>query len=291
MGETNISTRTDHDDREISNEIVLQDHATYISNDKMYCEFSDVSMTISAISNPENIPTNKIPLDQEITLRLGLSDTNLLSIIERKIYRLVDETEFQVTLSFNAERSEYHECTDESDCTNTDSETINSRSLTLGDESRACQDTEISPNSNALVHYEKPHVLQLQVQILSLTSASSIVKTSTEEKLDRALTYKELGTSLYKTGNIELAFAKYKRALQYLILIGKSIATDVPSRADEYRALKVQCHLNMAACQGAHQAWHHVIANCTKAVELESTSVKALYRFVSHLRSVFLFFD
>ena len=121
-------------------------------------------------------------------------------------------------------------------------------------------------------------IAELSVELLDITFAPNILDIDTDEKLRRACAMKEFGTKMFKAGNIQLAFKKYQRAMRYLILIQKSVMIDLPDKVEEYKTLCAQCYLNIAACQMLRHAFEHASVNCTKALLIEESNVKALYR-------------
>ncbi|KAL2482884.1 Tetratricopeptide repeat (TPR)-like superfamily protein [Forsythia ovata] len=87
-----------------------------------------------------------------------------------------------------------------------------------------------------------------------------------EKALAQANDAKLEGNSLFKSGLYEEALPKYELAIQ--------VAPDGPSSA-EIRSI---CHANRAACFSKLGKFEETIKECTKALELNSTYVKALLR-------------
>lgn len=79
--------------------------------------------------------------------------------------------------------------------------------------------------------------------------------------------YKKEGNELYKKGSTEEAIEKYTKALQH---------TDV--KDEESKALRASILANRAACR--RQLYHHkkCVEDCTEALSLYPTHVKALIR-------------
>ncbi|RUS87215.1 hypothetical protein EGW08_005055 [Elysia chlorotica] len=113
-------------------------------------------------------------------------------------------------------------------------------------------------------------------------------KLTSEEKYNLAQSYKAQGTELFKSGKTEAAFNRYSRAVKYLICIHElstvsetgvsDLAIEGAVSLKEMRALQCVCYLNLAACQAKVSNHPGVIGNCTAALALDSSSVKALYR-------------
>ncbi|ESP00894.1 hypothetical protein LOTGIDRAFT_77429, partial [Lottia gigantea] len=98
-----------------------------------------------------------------------------------------------------------------------------------------------------------------------------------EEKYDRALHHKTLGTKFFQRGDIPAAFKKYSLALKYLICIHPEALISIKLLKD-YQKLRSLCYLNLAACQLKYENFDHVIANCSKSLEYDQYNVKAFYR-------------
>ncbi|CAN4084344.1 unnamed protein product [Withania somnifera] len=87
-----------------------------------------------------------------------------------------------------------------------------------------------------------------------------------EKALAQANDAKVEGNTLFKDGIYEEALSKYELALQ--------VATDIPS-STEIRSI---CHANRAACFSKLGKHEETIKECTKALELNPTYIKALVR-------------
>lgn len=98
---------------------------------------------------------------------------------------------------------------------------------------------------------EKPEVNQEQLNEMALAQAN-------DAKVE--------GNTLFKDGLYEEALSKYELALQ--------VAADSPS-STEIRSI---CHANRAACFSKLGKHEETIKECTKALELNPTYVKALVR-------------
>jgi len=153
--------------------------------------------------------------------------------------------------------------------------------------------------------------ITLEVTLLSFIAASELYSTSYKDKLWRAVTLKELGTSTYAAGNVSAAFQKFSRSLKYLTCAtaDKSIPSSVGSDAlpngtcssDSHHTTlldncdasylnvcdltcedidKLMCHclLNLAACQLRYNNYKLAAVNCSKALDIDPNNVKGLYR-------------
>ena len=132
---------------------------------------------------------------------------------------------------------------------------------------------EFTPHQSSM---ENPHdkSIVMNVTLIAFDYVPFIHELSASEKLTRASHYKELGSKLFQTNNIQWAFQKYGRAFKYLMLI----IDPMEDIKQAYVLLKCQCLLNMAACQMKYKGFEYVIKNCTEALSLDSGNVKALYR-------------
>merc|ERR550537_40774 len=96
----------------------------------------------------------------------------------------------------------------------------------------------------------------------------------TPGKLEMATKKKEDGNALYKAGKLERALKRYDKAVKY-------IEYDTNFKDDEKaqsKAIKLSCHLNKAAVSLKTKAYMDAVKDCTKALELDGSSVKGLFR-------------
>ncbi|XP_060171670.1 uncharacterized protein LOC132602891 [Lycium barbarum] len=109
----------------------------------------------------------------------------------------------------------------------------------------------------------------------TINTASSSSNTDLKEENQEQLNQKALaqandakvdGNTLFKDGLYEEALSKYELALQ--------VAADIPS-STEIRSI---CHANRAACFSKLGKHDETIKECTKALELNPTYIKALVR-------------
>ncbi|KAL5011331.1 hypothetical protein ScPMuIL_009882 [Solemya velum] len=129
----------------------------------------------------------------------------------------------------------------------------------------------VSFNSNEI---EQRHVL-FRMELKSIVDQKMLCQLTDFEKFKNAQRHKEKGTLLYKTGTVASAFRRFSKSLHYLHLMSPEIPDEI---YPNYKQLKCHCYLNLAACQLQFGGFNHAVINCTKALELDSRSVKAFYR-------------
>ena len=159
---------------------------------------------------------------------------------------------------------------------------------------------------------EADEFFTLEVMLFSFIAASELHSTSYNDKLTRAVTLKELGTSAFNAGNISAAFQKFSRSLKYLtcvavdnnqstspcidndVLSNGTSASDSPvllANGGDVSDLKIRsltsedidrltchCWLNLAACQLRYHNFKMAAVNCSKALDINPNNVKGLYR-------------
>jgi len=98
-----------------------------------------------------------------------------------------------------------------------------------------------------------------------------------DECLDRAQHHKDKGTFLYTKDRIPYSVKRYDKALQYLSHMEPidSLPGDLPN---QHKTLKTQCYLNLGACYLKTEEYEKVTENCSKALEIDCTNVKGLFR-------------
>jgi len=151
--------------------------------------------------------------------------------------------------------------------------------------------------------------LMLELTLVSFLAANELYSTSYQDKLMRAVTLKELGTSAFVAGNVSTAFHKFSRSLKYLacsavdkdsfvsdsILSNGTCASDschpmlnangdvsdlnmCHLTCDDIARLTCHCWLNLAACQLRYQNFKMAAVNCSKALDKDPNNVKGLFR-------------
>ncbi|XP_046845465.1 peptidyl-prolyl cis-trans isomerase FKBP62-like isoform X2 [Xenia sp. Carnegie-2017] len=120
---------------------------------------------------------------------------------------------------------------------------------------------------NLSLHYE--------IKLTSFTEVKNSWEFSFEERWLFALRHKEMGKTFYHMGKWLLAARHYSKATKSLIFAQQH---HTETNNDEFCTLKLQCYLNLAACQLKLQRYTHVLENSTKALSIDKCNVKALFR-------------
>ncbi|XP_048365935.1 peptidyl-prolyl cis-trans isomerase FKBP4 isoform X2 [Sphaerodactylus townsendi] len=116
--------------------------------------------------------------------------------------------------------------------------------------------------------------LQYAVRLKSFEKAKESWEMNTDEKLEQGFMAKERGTQHFKEG-------KYKRAtLQYKKIVSWLEHESGLSGAEEQKArsLRLAAHLNLAMCHLKLKEYSLALENCNKALELDGSNEKGLFR-------------
>jgi len=119
---------------------------------------------------------------------------------------------------------------------------------------------------NAEVHFE--------IELVELVKDKENWEMNSAEKLEAAKKKREQGNQFYKEDKFKRAIKRYKSAVD-CIQHDQSFNDE---EKQEAKKLKVPCYLNIAAANLKLKDYRTVIENCNKALEIESTNVKALFR-------------
>uniref|UniRef100_A0A1B6LHD6 peptidylprolyl isomerase n=1 Tax=Graphocephala atropunctata TaxID=36148 RepID=A0A1B6LHD6_9HEMI len=93
-------------------------------------------------------------------------------------------------------------------------------------------------------------------------------------KLEQGKFFKEKGTNYFKSNKLQLALKMYKKAIEYL----EFDSGFVEEGEKERKALLISNHLNCALCLLKLQDYTEAKDQCNKALELEPTNDKGLFR-------------
>lgn len=118
--------------------------------------------------------------------------------------------------------------------------------------------------------------LIFEVGVLRHEKDPNLVDMSVEQKIEYLKTRREIGKQLFTQNKFESASKQYQKALD---VIGKGL--EDPASAQQEKDVKELWTLvlnNSAACKLKLKKYQEAIQFATKALELESRNVKALYR-------------
>ena len=119
------------------------------------------------------------------------------------------------------------------------------------------------------------------IHMISFERGRDLWELSDQDRLEIAKRHKEAGGELFKLDKTKGAAMCYSKALKYLIPVDPDIQLEV-QHLQEYEkeifSLQSVLMLNLAACQLKFQQYPHVVKNCTRVLDMEPESVKALYR-------------
>ena len=119
--------------------------------------------------------------------------------------------------------------------------------------------------------------LKFNAHLKSMSRAADLTELEPDECLERAQHHKDRGSELFKANRLDFAIKHYEKAL--LCFSDADSFSKLPEQMLlQYKTVKCQCHLNLAACCLKKEKYDGVIEHSTKALELESDNVKGLFR-------------
>lgn len=127
---------------------------------------------------------------------------------------------------------------------------------------------------NAKYNIPSGATLQYKIKLTAFEKAKESWEMNTVEKLEQSSIVKEKGTQYFKEGKYKQASVQYKRIVSWL-----ERETGL-SEEDEKKAksLRLAAHLNLAMCFLKLQESSQALENCDKALELDASNEKALFR-------------
>lgn len=117
-------------------------------------------------------------------------------------------------------------------------------------------------------------MLEYRIQLTTFEKAKEAWEMSTLEKLEQGAIVKEKGTQYFKDGKYKQASVAYKRIVSWLEHESALLPSDEPIA----KALRLAAHLNLAMCYLKMQEPSQALENCEKALELDESNEKALFR-------------
>ncbi|XP_030587130.1 peptidyl-prolyl cis-trans isomerase FKBP4 [Archocentrus centrarchus] len=116
--------------------------------------------------------------------------------------------------------------------------------------------------------------LQYKIKLAAFEKAKESWEMNTTEKLEQSSIVKEKGTQYFKEGRYKHASVQYKRIVSWLEH-ESGLSEEDEKKA---KALQLAAHLNLAMCYLKLQEPNKALEHCDKALELDASSEKALFR-------------
>ncbi|XP_022047604.1 peptidyl-prolyl cis-trans isomerase FKBP4 [Acanthochromis polyacanthus] len=116
--------------------------------------------------------------------------------------------------------------------------------------------------------------LQYKIKLTAFEKAKESWEMNTAEKLEQSVIVKEKGTQYFKEGKYKQASVQYRRIVSWL----EHESGLSPEDENKAKALQLAAHLNLAMCFLKLQEPNQALENCDKALELDGSNEKALFR-------------
>ncbi|XP_034089419.1 peptidyl-prolyl cis-trans isomerase FKBP4 [Gymnodraco acuticeps] len=116
--------------------------------------------------------------------------------------------------------------------------------------------------------------LQYKIKLAAFEKAKESWEMNTVEKLEQSIIVKEKGTQYFKEGKYKQASVQYKRIVSWLEN-ESGLSEEDEKKA---KALQLAANLNLAMCFLKLQEPNKALENCDKALELNPSNEKALFR-------------
>ncbi|XP_023131151.2 peptidyl-prolyl cis-trans isomerase FKBP4 [Amphiprion ocellaris] len=116
--------------------------------------------------------------------------------------------------------------------------------------------------------------LQYKIKLTAFEKAKESWEMNTVEKLEQSVIVKEKGTQYFKEGKYKQASVQYRRIVSWL----EHESGLSPEDENKAKALQLAAHLNLAMCFLKLQEPNQALENCDKALELDGSNEKALFR-------------
>ncbi|XP_037538795.1 peptidyl-prolyl cis-trans isomerase FKBP4 [Nematolebias whitei] len=116
--------------------------------------------------------------------------------------------------------------------------------------------------------------LKYKIKLTDFEKAKESWEMNTLEKLEQSSIVKEKGTQYFKEGKHKHASVQYKKIVSWLEH-ESSLSEEDDKKA---KALRLAAHLNLAMCYLKMQEPNQALENCNKALEIDSSNEKALFR-------------
>lgn len=115
----------------------------------------------------------------------------------------------------------------------------------------------------------------VELELLKIEKARDVWSMSLEDKVEEMKVRKQCGNELFKQGRYATAKKSYDRAVNFFDSPTSDLKPEMKTQVNE---LLVQCHLNLAMCSDRMGDVSQVLTHCRKALEIQPSNVKALYR-------------
>jgi FK506-binding protein 4/5 len=112
------------------------------------------------------------------------------------------------------------------------------------------------------------------VELVDFVKEKEPYEMSNEEKFSNGAKRREEGNTFFKTGQYKRAAKRYKSALDCV----KSDHSFNPDEKKKGKEQQLLCLLNQAACSIKLEKWKDVVEQTTKALEIDPSNTKALFR-------------
>uniref|UniRef100_G3PHY9 peptidylprolyl isomerase n=1 Tax=Gasterosteus aculeatus aculeatus TaxID=481459 RepID=G3PHY9_GASAC len=116
--------------------------------------------------------------------------------------------------------------------------------------------------------------LQYKIKLTAFEKAKESWEMNTAEKLEQSRIVKDKGTQYFKEGKYKQASVQYKRIVSWLEHESGLSEED----QEKATALQLAAHLNLAMCFLKLHEPNQVLENCDKALGLQASNEKALFR-------------
>lgn len=127
---------------------------------------------------------------------------------------------------------------------------------------------------------QRGQTCKVRIQLESFIPKPAIFEMKLSDKWYHACQHKDKGVSLFSAKEYKWAFRHFSLAFKYIVSLEHDNPPEdmVNELGINSRDLKLKCLLNLAACQLQNSTYHHVVTNCTRALEIDCDNVKALFR-------------
>lgn len=121
--------------------------------------------------------------------------------------------------------------------------------------------------------------VEYEVELKNFEKAKDSWQLNSGEKLEYSEQLKNKGAEFFKEGKYGLALKKYKKIIDFL----QNEVYDSEEEKAKCSKILLASHLNVAACLLKTKEFKQVIESCSKALEIEETNEKGLFRMAQAL--------